>query len=423
MQTIRANLTKLKTLVSKELPDGQDIFGYAGISKEMIISFMDEAYNLSYTLVDLEPKFEITILKRKISTLIEECKKYINDDVKGWNKEKRFDGFVNNLTSIREQIRLTYLVVIDKGLRTEEVSNKILEDCRILADAHEQYQEEVSHLREISMAMTTAQEDSEAASAKIRSNLDLSENASKSISTHQNESESSLTLITKFEDEIRQKREYIANISEKLGSLEMKSKVTLDEIDASKLEIEAIGKSLSGQVEINKDHQREIQDTIESANRKGMAGSFKSRKDELDAPIRIWGGIFIVAIVAIFLIGYHFLSPYLSSTATVDKVDMLLKIALVSPFVWLAWMSVKQYGYLSRIQEDYAYKYASAMAFEGYKKQAKDIDEDLLRQLLAVSVENLSQNPIRLFSSKDNHASPANEIVKDFMATIRGNKE
>ncbi len=384
---------------------------------------MDEAYNLSYTLVDLEPKFEITILKRKISTLIEECKKYINDDVKGWNKEKRFDGFVNNLTSIREQIRLTYLVVIDKGLRTEEVSNKILEDCRILADAHEQYQEEVSHLREISMAMTTAQEDSEAASAKIRSNLDLSENASKSISTHQNESESSLTLITKFEDEIRQKREYIANISEKLGSLEMKSKVTLDEIDASKLEIEAIGKSLSGQVEINKDHQREIQDTIESANRKGMAGSFKSRKDELDAPIRIWGGIFIVAIVAIFLIGYHFLSPYLSSTATVDKVDMLLKIALVSPFVWLAWMSVKQYGYLSRIQEDYAYKYASAMAFEGYKKQAKDIDEDLLRQLLAVSVENLSQNPIRLFSSKDNHASPANEIVKDFMATIRGNKE
>jgi hypothetical protein len=85
-------------------------------------------------------------------------------------------------------------------------------------------------------------------------------------------------------------------------------------------------------------------------------------------------------------------------------------------------MSVKQYGYLSRIQEDYAYKFASAMAFEGYKKQAKEIDEDLLKQLLAVSVENLSQNPIRLFNSNDNHASPANEIAKDFLSVFNRNK-
>lgn len=422
MQTIRSSLTKLKSLVSKELPDEQDIFGYAGISKEMIIIFIDEAYNLSYALAEIEPKFEITILKRKISGLIEECKKYINDDIKGWNKEKRFDAFVNNLTSIREQIRLTYLVVIDKGLRTEVITNKILEDHKKLEDANKQYEEDVSNLKDISVEIAAAQEISETASTKIKNNLELSEIATKSISTYQNQSESSFGLITKFEDEIRQKREYIANISEKLSSLESKSKTTLDEIDASKSEIEAMSESLASQIGINKDHQQEIQDTIESANRKGMAGSFKSRKDELDTPIRIWGSIFMTAIIVIFMIGYHLLSPYLSSSATVNEVDMLIKIALVSPFVWLAWMSVKQYGYLSRIQEDYAYKFASAMAFEGYKKQAKDIDEGLLRQLLAVSVENLSQNPIRLFSSKDNHASPANEIIKDFMTNLRQNK-
>ena len=60
------------------------------------------------------------------------------------------------------------------------------------------------------------------------------------------------------------------------------------------------------------------------------------------------------------------------------------------------------------------------MAFEGYKKQAHEIDESMEQQLLQISLIHMSQNPIRIYSSNDNHASPLNEIVKDFSSTLLG---
>ncbi|GEA02039.1 hypothetical protein KUL17_09360 [Alteromonas sp. KUL17] len=88
MQTIRSNLTRLKNLAEKNLPEGNDIFGYAGISKLLIIDFIESSHKFSYELADLEPNFEITILKRKLAKLIDLCKDYLNEDVKGFLKEK-----------------------------------------------------------------------------------------------------------------------------------------------------------------------------------------------------------------------------------------------------------------------------------------------------------------------------------------------
>src|SRR3972149_6671421 len=115
MNTVRSNLTRMKHSIHDKFPDGNDIFGFAGISKELLVSCVEEAHSLSYKLAELEPIFEITILKRKLAQLIEECKDYLNKGPEQWSKEKKFDQFVTSLTKIREEIRFTYLIVVDKG--------------------------------------------------------------------------------------------------------------------------------------------------------------------------------------------------------------------------------------------------------------------------------------------------------------------
>ncbi len=56
--------------------------------------------------------------------------------------------------------------------------------------------------------------------------------------------------------------------------------------------------------------------------------------------------------------------------------EFLNHLPLLGPFIWLGWFSAVQYGYVSRVREDYAFKFAASMAFEGYKKEAREVDEN-----------------------------------------------
>lgn len=422
MQNVRSNLTRLKSSIQNKLPEGNDIFGFAGINKESLIRCVDDAYNLSYKLAELEPEFEIIILKRKVSRLLEDCKEYLSKGSDFWGKEKKFDKFVTDLTTIREYIRLTYLVVVDKGLRTEAEAIKILSDYDVLAKAYKDYEDEFNLIEDKLTAVNTAHATVLKLSAAITESNSSASDSVAVITKLKNDSESSFGFISKYEAESKELKEKISDLTNKLTSMESQAKELNSSAEKNKQEYIDLVDTIENQISLNNEQQVEIQNTLDNANRMGMAGSFKSRKDELNFPILIWGGVFVLAVFAIFGIGFHFVAPYVSNREVINYFEVIIKIALVSPFIWLAWMSVKQYGSLSRIREDYAYKYASAMAFEGYKKHAVEIDDDLLKQLLQVSIDNLSQNPIRLFNAKDNHGSPANEMLKDILHTVNGKK-
>lgn len=374
-------------------------------------------------MAELEPQFEITILKRKLKGLIDDCKEYLTHDIEHWGKERKFDKFVTDLTKIREEVRLTYLVVVDKSLRAEAEIQKVIEESKQLSDAYEEYktyfdtiQQEVVSTEQASKRIAEMQSESEGLYSKASE-------AAKSIADLEATAEASYEFVSKYENEAKERTKAISDLQIQLQSMEKSADRLIEGAEQSGEEYERLEKSLTEQIELNKEQQQEIQNTLENANRAGMAGSFKSRKDELNFPIKVWGTVFVVAVILIFAIGYHFVAPYVKGGEDVNYFEITVKVLLVSPFVWLAWMSVKQYGYLSRIREDYAYKFASAMAFEGYKKHAIELDEKLLRQLLEVSIENLSQNPIRLFGAKDNHASPAHEGIKELVELLKSAKD
>lgn len=119
--------------------------------------------------------------------------------------------------------------------------------------------------------------------------------------------------------------------------------------------------------EFNK-QKDEIQEIIDDANRASMVGSFLKRKNEITSSISlldICTVVFLLSIVVILWI--IFFNSYNQDVFSLTL--FFSKIPITLPLFWLAWLASRKSAYLTRIREDYAYKYSSAMAFEGYKKQ------------------------------------------------------
>lgn len=144
-------------------------------------------------------------------------------------------------------------------------------------------------------------------------------------------------------------------------------------------------------------------------NRATMAASFLTRKDELRTPSGLWIFAFSISILALTLIGVNVIGPSINAK---EWYAVLSKLPLTIPIVWLGWFSARQYGYTSRLREDYAYKAASAMAFEGYKREATETDPELIKKLLDTAINHLADNPLRVYNDHKNHGSPLHELFE-----------
>ena len=92
----------------------------------------------------------------------------------------------------------------------------------------------------------------------------------------------------------------------------------------------------------------------------------------------------------------------------------LTDIPLTLPFIWFAWFSALRFSQLGRLKEDYKFKVATALALDGYRKQAEDLSPTLQEKLLDLAVTNFGENPLRLMtkdSAKDAH--PLAGVIDD----------
>lgn len=177
--------------------------------------------------------------------------------------------------------------------------------------------------------------------------------------------------------------------------------------------------TLTGELQTNKATQQQLFAAFESyreqvdellgdANRTGMAASFTARREALLTPMWIWGVVFIGTLIGLSIIGLKYIEPLIVD-ANWEQIPA--KLALTTPLIWLGWFAVKQYGFTTRLREDYAYKEASAKSFEGYKREAGQ-DPEMLKRLLETAIENLGQNPIRIYDGQNNHGSPLQELLE-----------
>ena len=148
--------------------------------------------------------------------------------------------------------------------------------------------------------------------------------------------------------------------------------------------------------------------SLAAASRAGLAKSFADRATEYDKPRKWWFILFLTSLAGLVLMAALITLPEIKKAIGVERLYyFVVDIPLMLPFVWLAWFSALRFSQLGRLKEDYKFKVASALALDGYREQAEDLNSPALQEkLLDIAITNFGENPLRLMtkdSAKDAH--------------------
>ncbi|MCD7969630.1 MAG: hypothetical protein LUF87_04680 [Alistipes sp.] len=375
----------------------------------MLISSLNESYDLLSCLKEFNDTCEVIFLKRHLVTIIDSCQDFLKtpDSIHADN----FNEFLKLINQIRAEIKLAYIILTEKPIRLDSDILKAQQSLDALLS-------DISEIQEYKSAIVKSKEDID----NIISALSLSQ---KEIEKNKSDLEKLLDTYIAHSESIEETNENVSNWTEAITKCKTDIDTYSEKLHEIKNTIETFSKTISSQqLDIEKKlksteqidlvirkQQEEIKETLAGANKHGMAGSFLTRKEELRKSLRFWQWATICAIIALIIGSFCIVKPILENPSSFSLTSYLSRLPILIALVWLGWFCSKQYGYTARIREDYAYKYAVSMAFEGYKKQAATINKDLLNDLLRITVENIGVNPLCIYDTKNNHGSPINETV------------
>lgn len=158
------------------------------------------------------------------------------------------------------------------------------------------------------------------------------------------------------------------------------------------------------------------EEAFRTTTSKGLAGAFQDKAEKLNVSIRYWVGGLIFSLAAGAVVGYfrlHALESYLSNPESSGfklAVQLALSFLSVGAPLWFAWLSTKQIGQRFRLAEDYEFKASVSKAYEGYRREAVQLDSDFAERLFGNALTRLEEPPLRFVEEKT-HSSPIMEIL------------
>jgi chaperonin cofactor prefoldin len=168
------------------------------------------------------------------------------------------------------------------------------------------------------------------------------------------------------------------------------------------------------------------QDAYRIATTTGLAGAFDSRAKSLSNSMWVWVSGLLAALIIGGIVGYFrflaltdsFKIPTAGSRELI--VQGLLSLVSLGAPIWFAWLSTKQIGQRFRLSEDYAFKATLAKAYEGYRREAERLDENLEKRLFSSALDRLEEPPLRLVEI-ESHGSPFHEfkLAKKFANPLK----
>ncbi len=402
---LKTNITKLKTKVLEI--DEKNI---------IVCEALDELYGLVERLNQLN-----TDDLRKQEVLL--AQGFANRFITKQNKNKLSSEELINNSLLKDILMATYIIkvayqnMIEPGYRTEAELAILSENISNLKEQKIEYEDLLEKAGKLSK-LESSIDDAEQTLQEITEIRTEVLNYKDIISSKAETAELTLEKITKNHE---LSSRYVVEIDEnnkqityQIKQLEENEKSYQSTFTDLKQFIEDTKKEFNKQKD-------EIQEIIDDANRASMAGSFLKRKNEITSSIRLFDFCTVVFLLSIVVIlGYIFSSSYNEDVFSLTL--FFSKIPITLPLFWLAWLASRKSAYLTRIREDYAYKYSSAMAFEGYKKQVQEISPELQEKLLKIAVKNLGDNPIRLYKDKIKHTPIDLEAVFDLIKSLPAEK-
>ena len=294
--------------------------------------------------------------------------------------------------------------------RTEE------EEVVTVEKASEEILETLDEVRRAAESVAGALSRAESESAKITEILASAakvETALTEHSTNATEYRSSIeadeTAIKKLRAEARADADIVKDLAEKAEQLEGNIAVNTEKLDELTQQNERL--------------TRKIESLLPGATSTGLAKAFMERKLEYKTPRRWWTVAAVLSILLIIPVGLFgekgFVDLVRLNSITWQSVieGFLLRLPVAGPLVWLAVYSGRHHFLTSRLEEDYGYKEAVSRAFEGYKREMKEVaSSDPTRDSLNILCENvlntIGQSPGRLYDKKHKDFTPLNALLE-----------
>lgn len=120
MEQTKQKLTNLVETINQSFPEGNDLKGFLGISKKLIINILEQCIAMVEALKEYDNTFEVIVLKRELVEVFEKVDKTLSS---GYDsiKESQFESLLKQITRLKSLIKGVYISVISSGpLRTEE---------------------------------------------------------------------------------------------------------------------------------------------------------------------------------------------------------------------------------------------------------------------------------------------------------------
>lgn len=154
------------------------------------------------------------------------------------------------------------------------------------------------------------------------------------------------------------------------------------------------------------------ENTYAAATSVGLAAAFSERSKSVGTTVWVWTLGLVIALGIAGWLGFWRITELTDTLADNNASDLrtamqfMLSALSVGAPIWFAWLATRQIGQRFRIAEDYAFKAAVSRAYEGYRKEAARIDEELEADLLRSALARLDEQPLRLVE----HESPSSPL-------------
>lgn len=153
-----------------------------------------------------------------------------------------------------------------------------------------------------------------------------------------------------------------------------------------------------------------------AATSAGLASAFAERAESLNRTVWGWVALLLGTLIAGAIIGYlrlELLQALMQDQKVTGErlwLNAAMSFLAIAAPVWFAWLATKQIGQRFRLSEDYAFKASVARAYEGYRREAARLDENLEKRLFTSALDRLDEPPLR-FISTDEFSSPYQEML------------
>lgn len=314
---------------------------------------------------------------------------------------------------------------------SEEYKNKILDFYAMLLEGTDgetsietkisNFQSDIEHMYEELelLHMNALQDDENNDKVSIKTSLRLLKEKL------ENDVEDTDTLLVNIKQEIKQFDEFYIKIFGKLNEHEEREDGLKQELDNRLTQIKKYEKT---QQDKHTALFKKIEKLLPGATSAGLSKAYKDMKDSFIEPINNWNLFFIGSIILMFAATFisfvhvdfyadgHYAFSF-ADTGTIDQTfnNLLYKMPLYAPLIWLAIFASKRRSEAQRLQQEYSHKEALAKSYDSYKTQIEELgkdDQDMLLKLIENAISTMSYNASETLDGKHGDSTPLQETVK-----------